>query len=69
MFINIYMFLWVLEIIVVVYYYYNYFSYCNNNIYVALANKRMNTLKNVILFQLDMFEIIYMYRRELEKAS
>ena len=52
------MFLWVLVIIIIIV------------IYVALANaKRMNTLKNVILFQLDMFEIIYMYRRELEKAS
>ena len=43
------MFLWVLVIIIIV-------------IYVALANaKRMNTLKNVILFQLVMFEIIYIY--------
>jgi len=44
------MFLWVLVIIIIIV------------IYVALANaKRMNTLKNVILFQLVMFEIIYIY--------
>ena len=43
------MFLWVLVITIIIIIV----------IYVALTNaKRMNTLKNVILFQLVMFEII-----------